>query len=276
VHDARQTLEQADRQKDHRHRYRGGTPRQRAESEYKSAYQNLWRSAQIAEVAAVLSALARFQRAAVALSLTKPEAVATLVNSAGAGPTVNGWAGRPPAVLADPCPVCGGPVRVKPLEQTGPQRQFCSDKCMRAGVARRARDRRRGHGVQPAQLEAVPVPNVAPLDSPCDHEFKVLPASELAARRAADGWPAWYGKYGWSRDTPHLVCVRCLRTYHGLKHARITGGRLPASTALAIVPKQPPPTVCECGNPIEQPKHGRKLLCCTTCAEAEAMTATMW
>src|SRR6266581_4740685 len=74
---------------------RGGPVEQRrlAESQYKSAYTAVWRSAQVAEVRDVLDALARFQKAAVALSLTKPEPRGQ--GMWGSDEIVKGWRGRP-------------------------------------------------------------------------------------------------------------------------------------------------------------------------------------
>ena len=56
------------------HAPRPGSARERSEAEalYRSTWAQVWRAARVADVPDVLEALARFQQAATALSLTRP------------------------------------------------------------------------------------------------------------------------------------------------------------------------------------------------------------
>ena len=108
---------------------------------------------------------------------------------------------------------------------------------MVAAVARRFRDKQRGHAVEPVHVEPVPAPKVVPIDTSCQHQFVVMTAQELIRRRADAGWPAHYHRR-LDKAMPHLVCVRCLRSYHRLRYFgaplldnfRSSNGNAPATT----------------------------------------------
>jgi len=185
--------------------------RSQAASEYKAAFQALWRSAQIADVPDVLAALNRFQRAAVALSLTPPEPVTG--GRWGSDETVKGWPLRgalAAAAMLEPCPECGGEVPIKPRGRTGPQRRYCTKKCMKSAIARRHRDKRRGRPMQ--QVRVMPTGRRAmSILRHSNHVYIVMTAQQLIDRRTRAGWPPdLYARL--LMDLPRVVCERCLRS----------------------------------------------------------------
>jgi len=160
----------------------------------------------------VVLALERFRKASVSLSLTRPEPVTT--SSGGSSDVVKGWPmrGRLAAAAAlDPCPVCGGEVPIKPLSKTGPQRRYCTKKCMKSAIARRHRDKRRGRPVQPIRVMPARASRLPPIVRHADHVYIVMTAQQLIDRRTRADWPPdLYARL--VMDLPRVVCERCLRS----------------------------------------------------------------
>ena len=186
--------------------------RSQAESEYRSAYHQLWNAAKVAQVPEVLSALQRFQQASVKLSVTRP--VIETTNGGTAFEVLKGWPMKgalEAAASLPPCPVCGHEVPVKPLSKTGPQRRYCSRKCMKRAIQRRHRDKRRGGPVQPVRVMPTRGRLLTPIVRHSNHVYIVMTAQQLIDRRTRAGWPPdLYARL--VMDLPRVVCERCLRS----------------------------------------------------------------